>query len=95
MQTAQQLKFNDYNALLADHCELADLVAKQDQRIAAQDARISQLEYLLSEEIMRGLAKPSGLREIVVDERQPANIPGATAQTTTVEDIDRQMTGVR
>ena len=80
MQTAQQLKLNGYNALLADHCELVDLVAKLDQRTAAQDVRIAQLEYLISEEIMLGLAKPHELREVVAEldhgwkiERQPAH----------------------
>lgn len=59
--------------------------------------RLADLEYLISEELLLGLAQPAEIREVVAElgagwriERQPQSIPAAT----TVEDVDRQMAGV-
>ena len=58
-QLRQKIKLNGYRELVVNHCELVDLVVSLVERMDAQDARISQLEYLMTEEIMAGLVKPN------------------------------------
>jgi hypothetical protein len=82
MQTAHQFKLNGHKALLADHCELVDLVTSLITRIDAQDARIAQLEYLVIEEIMAGLVKPAELRG-AVHELQNAHLRQPQRQVVT------------
>ena len=42
MSDATHLKLHGYNALLADHCELADAVAALTARVAALEAQHAQ-----------------------------------------------------
>jgi hypothetical protein len=76
-----QIETQGYRQLVTDHCSLV-------ARVVNLEMRIAELEYLLSEELMRSLATPADLRETVAElghgwrvERQltPPNESGATS----------------
>lgn len=84
------LKTNGSPALLRTLKQIQTALTQQEQEI-------SELQYLLSEEIMASLASPSERREVIADlghgwriERQPQSTPVAT----TIGEVDQQMAAV-
>jgi hypothetical protein len=90
----------DWHDLQTNGCPALLRALKQIETGLTQQAEeITELQYLISDEIMRSLAPSAELPEIVEELghgwriiRQPCDTRG---ETTTVEDIDRQMAGVR
>lgn len=88
----------DWHDLKTNGCPALLRALKQiETTMTQQEEDITELKYLVSEELMARLAKPSELREVVEElgagwriERQPGDI----LNTTTVEDVDRQMAGL-
>jgi len=88
----------DWHDLRTNGCPALLRALKQiETTLMQQEQDIAELQYLVSEELLIGLAQPAELREVVEElgagwriERQPQSTPAAT----TVEDIDRQMVGV-